>query len=257
MKIIRKTLLLAGVTSIMLYTTAFATEIGTTANDQNINEVSVMETVQTGAEISTQTQIIEDKTVKTGIVTVDILNIRSGRSTDTNIVGKLSLGSKVEILSEKEGWYEINFESKTAYIFGEYIRLIDSTLADAQNSGLSVVEYAKTFIGTPYAYGGNTPSGFDCSGFVQYIMANFGIVLPRSSTDQYSIGVRVDKSELLPGDLVYFKYSASSYRLSHVGIYVGDGNFIHSPVPGQSVKISSLSSGYFSYYYYGATRVIY
>jgi len=87
-------------------------------------------------------------------------------------------------------------------------------------------------------------------------MANFGIVLPRSSTDQYSIGVRVDKSELLPGDLVYFKYSASSYRLSHVGIYVGDGNFIHSPVPGQSVKISSLSSGYFSYYYYGATRVL-
>lgn len=257
MKIIRKTLLLASVTSIMLYTTAFATEIGTTANDQNINEVSVMETVQTGAEISTQTQIIEEKTVKTGIVTVDILNIRSGRSTDTNIVGKLSLGSKVEILSEKEGWYEINFESKTAYIFGEYIRLIDSTLADTQNSGLSVVEYAKTFIGTPYAYGGNTPSGFDCSGFVQYIMANFGIVLPRSSTDQYSIGVRVDKSELLPGDLVYFKYSASSYRLSHVGIYVGDGNFIHSPVPGQSVKISSLSSGYFSYYYYGATRVIY
>ena len=88
-------------------------------------------------------------------------------------------------------------------------------------------------------------------------MKNFGVEMPRSSTEQYSIGVRVDKSKLMPGDLVYFKYSASSYRLSHVGIYVGDGNFIHSPVPGQSVKISPLNTGYFSYYYYGATRVIY
>jgi len=256
MKIIRKTLLIAGITSIMLYTTAFATEIETIASDQNINEAAVLGTVQTVAEVNTQTQVVEEKTVKTGIVTVDILNIRSGRSTDTEIVGKLSLGETVELLSENEGWHEINFDSKTAYIFGEYIRLIDNTLIQTQNAGSSIVEYAKTLIGTPYAYGGNTPSGFDCSGFVQYVMANFGVVLPRSSTEQYSIGVRVDKSALLPGDLVYFKYSASSYRLSHVGIYVGDGNFIHSPVPGQSVKISSLSSGYFSYYYYGATRVI-
>ncbi|MDF2616554.1 MAG: peptidoglycan endopeptidase, partial [Sedimentibacter sp.] len=123
-------------------------------------------------------------------------------------------------------------------------------------SGNSVVDYAKLFIGTPYVAGGSSPSGFDCSGFVKYVMANFGVDMPRTSTDQYSIGVRVEKSELMPGDLVFFKYSSTSYRLNHVGIYVGDGNFIHSPIPGQTVKIDTLSSGYFSTYYYGATRVV-
>lgn len=243
MKLVRKTLLLAGISSIMLCTTAFATEVEVAANDQNI-------------EIATQTEIQEETTVKKGSVAVDVLNVRSGPSTETEKIGKLSLGTTVEIISENEGWYEINFESKNAYIFGEYVRIIDSSLTGVQNAGSSIVEYAKTFLGTPYAYGGNTPSGFDCSGFVQYVMSNFGVTMPRSSTEQYSIGVRVDKSELMPGDLVYFKYSASSYRLSHVGIYIGDGNFIHSPVPGQTVQIDPLMTGYFSNYYYGATRVI-
>lgn len=256
MKIIRKTLLIAGLTSIMLYTTAFATEVEVAANDQNI-EATLQTEDQVEIEAHVQeSEIIEESTVKKGTVTVDILNVRSGPSTETEKLGKLSLGTVVDILSEAKGWYEINFESKTAYISAEYIRIIDNTLTGLQIAGISIVDYAKAYLGTPYAYGGNTPSGFDCSGYVQYVMANFGITMPRSSTEQYSIGVRVDKSQLMPGDLVYFKYSKSSYRLNHVGIYVGDGNFIHSPIPGQSVKISSLTTGYFSNYYYGATRVL-
>ena len=257
MKIIRKTLLITGLTSIMLCATAFATEVEVAANDQNI-EVTPQTEVQTEAQVqeSILTEIIEETTVKKGTVTADILNVRSGPSTETEKLGKLSLGTTVDILAQSEGWYEISFESKTAYISAEYIRLIDNTLTGLQNAGISIVDYAKAYLGTPYAYGGNTPSGFDCSGYVQYVMANFGITMPRTSTEQYSIGVRVDKSQLMIGDLVYFKYSASSYRLNHVGIYVGDGNFIHSPVPGQSVKISSLTTGYFSNYYYGATRVL-
>lgn len=257
MKIIRKTLLITGLTSIMLCATAFATEVEVAANDTN--KVTTTQTeVQTEVQVqeSILTEIIEETTVKKGTVTVDILNVRSGPSTETEKLGKLSLGTTVDILSESEGWYEISFESKTAYISAEYIRLIDNTLTGLQNAGINIVDYAKAYLGTPYAYGGNTPSGFDCSGYVQYVMANFGITMPRSSTEQYSIGVRVDKSQLMIGDLVFFKYSKSSYRLNHVGIYVGDGNFIHSPVPGQSVKISSLTTGYFSNYYYGATRVL-
>lgn len=252
MKIIRKTLLIAGISSVLLCTAAFATEIEVATNDYN------EETVQTETQVqeNIQAENQEQKTVKKGIVTVDILNVRSGPSTETEKLGKLSLGTIVEILSESEGWYEINFESKAAYISGEYVRIIDGTLSEAQNAGDSIVEYAKTLLGIPYAYGGNTPSGFDCSGFVQYVMANFGITMPRSSHEQYSIGVRVDKAQLMPGDLVYFKYSSSSYHLNHVGIYVGDGNFIHSPVPGQAVQIDSLTTGYFANYYYGATRVI-
>jgi len=82
------------------------------------------------------------------------------------------------------------------------------------------------------------------------------IIMPRSSTEQYAYGTRVEKSQLMAGDLVFFKYSSSSSRLNHVGIYVGDGNFIHSPIPGQTVQIDTLTSGYFNTYYYGAIRVV-
>lgn len=259
MYLFRKTLVIAGILSVLLCTAAFADEIAQIDQDA---EDDAQKVVQDEKNISE-----EEQTIEKGMVAVDILNVRSGPSTDTEILGKLSFGTTLELLSKNEDnetWYEINYDdSKTAYVCGEYINVIDgnsvldSILADEQDSGdVNVVEFAKKYIGTPYLSGGNTPAGFDCSGFVQYIMSNFGIKLPRSSTDQYSIGVRVDKSQLVPGDLVYFKYSAGPGRLNHVGIYVGNGNFIHSTVPGQTVRIDTLTSGYFSNYYYGATRVI-
>jgi cell wall-associated NlpC family hydrolase len=261
MNLFRKTLLTVAILSVLLCNAAFADEITDTDQNAEGNVQDVVQEKQNEENISE-----EEQTNEKGTVAVDILNIRSGPSTDTEILGKLSFGTTLELLSENgdnEIWYEINFDSKTAYVCGEYINIIDgnsildSILADVQSSGnVSVVEFAKKYIGTPYLSGGSTPAGFDCSGFVQYVMSNFGIKLPRTSTDQYSIGVRVDKSQLVPGDLVYFKYSAGAGRLNHVGIYVGNGNFIHSTVPGQTVRIDTLTSGYFSNYYYGATRVI-
>jgi len=242
MKKFRKTLLIAGISSFMLCTTAFATENNIVASDINIQENS-------------QTEIQNETTVTQGTVLANILNVRSGPSTDTEILGKLPLGSVIDVTSNNDGWYQIEFDSKIAFVFGEYISVIDNSVTGELPADSSVVEYAKKYLGVQYIYGGNTPSGFDCSGFVQYVMANFGITMPHSSTDQYSIGIRVDKSQLMAGDLVFFKYTSGS-RLNHVGIYVGDGNFIHSPIPGQSVKIDTLASGYFATYYYGATRVI-
>lgn len=246
---IRKVLLVSIITSVMLCNTAFASEVSEEIN--NIDQRAI--TTEEQREILENGETEDEAEVKTGIVNVNVLNVRSGPTTEEDRLGKLSLGTSVEILSETDEWYEINYQSDTAYLYSEYVTIIDTE--NCTGSGL--VEYAKAYIGTPYAHGGNSPSGFDCSGFVQYVMSNFGVSMPRSSTDQYSIGVRVDKSLLMPGDLVFFKYSASSYRLGHVGIYVGDGNFIHSPVPGQAVEITSLNNGFFSNYYYGATRVIY
>lgn len=199
----------------------------------------------------------EAEPVKRGIVMIPLLNVRGSPSNEAESIGKLLFGTTVEIMSGTENWYEISYKSDTAYICAEFVSIFITMDGDESvHPGANIVEYAKTFLGTSYASGGNSPRGFDCSGYVQYVMRNFGVEMPRTSTDQYSIGIRIAKSELMPGDLVYFKYSASSSWLNHVGIYVGDGNFIHSPVPGQSVKISPLNTGYFSYYYYGATRVL-
>jgi cell wall-associated NlpC family hydrolase len=119
-------------------------------------------------------------------------------------------------------------------------------------SGSEIVAYAKQFIGTPYVHGGSSSSGFDCSGFTSYVFSHFGGSLPRTASGQFSCGNYVERSDLQPGDLVFFTRSSSSSRISHVGIYVGNGCFIHSPQQGDSVKISSFSTT--SLHYAGAVR---
>ena len=118
-----------------------------------------------------------------------------------------------------------------------------------------IVEYAMTFIGTRYVYGGASPStGFDCSGFTQYVFKNFGYSLNRSSAAQIKNGTSISKDELRPGDLVFF--SRAGYAVGHVGIYVGDNSFIHAPSTGDYVKISSLDEAYYLTRYVGARRIV-
>ncbi|HVI41367.1 MAG TPA: NlpC/P60 family protein, partial [Anaerovoracaceae bacterium] len=117
------------------------------------------------------------------------------------------------------------------------------------------VEYAEEYLGIPYAYGGATPDGFDCSGFTQYIAANFGGHLPHSSGEQYYYGISIEKEDLQLGDLVFFETSDDTKKIGHVGIYIGDGKFIHAPQSGGYVEISNLSNVYFDQYYYGAIRM--
>lgn len=103
-------------------------------------------------------------------------------------------------------------------------------------SGQAVLNYAYKFIGTPYVWGGSTPSGFDCSGFTSYVYRHFGVNLPRTSRAQAGAGVKVSYSNLQAGDLVFF----GSGSISHVGIYIGGGNMIHSPRPGKSVEVTTM-----------------
>jgi peptidoglycan DL-endopeptidase CwlO len=111
-----------------------------------------------------------------------------------------------------------------------------------------VVGIAMGYLGVPYVYGGASPSGFDCSGFVMYVFGQIGVSLPHNAAAQYGAGTPVDRGQLEPGDLVFFN------GLGHVGIYVGGGSFIHSPHTGDVVKISSMT-GWYSSTYVGARRL--
>ncbi len=118
--------------------------------------------------------------------------------------------------------------------------------------GSRIISEAEKYIGTKYVYGGSSPSGFDCSGFVMYTMNKVGIKVNRSSRDQYKNGVAVAKADLMPGDLVFFSKGGS---ISHVGIYAGGGKVIHSPRPGEKVCYTTLSHMCSYSTYVGARRV--
>ncbi len=111
-----------------------------------------------------------------------------------------------------------------------------------------VVGIAMQYLGTPYVYGGASPSGFDCSGFVMYVFAQVGVSLPHNAAAQYGYGMPVSRDQLQPGDLVFFN------GLGHDGIYIGGNQFIHSPHTGDVVKISSIS-GWYSSTWVGARRL--
>ncbi len=113
-----------------------------------------------------------------------------------------------------------------------------------------VVGVAMQYLGTPYVWGGASPGGFDCSGFVMYAYSQMGVSLPHNAAAQFGSGVPVSRDQLQAGDLVFFD------GLGHVGIYIGGGQFVHSPHTGDVVKISSLSDSWYGSSYVGARRIL-
>jgi|SoiMethySBSTD1v2_1073268.scaffolds.fasta_scaffold33299_5 cell wall-associated NlpC family hydrolase len=120
--------------------------------------------------------------------------------------------------------------------------------APPPSSHSGVVSIALQYLGVPYVWGGASPSGFDCSGLTMYAYAKVGVYLPHNAAMQYGMGTPVARSQLAPGDLVFFN------GLSHVGMYIGGGRFVHAPHTGDVVKISSLSEYWYSATYVGARR---
>lgn len=183
-------------------------------------------------------------------VTASALNVRSGPGTDYEKTDKLSAGTVVEVLEESNGWYKID----SGYISAEYAVIVDAASATL---GSEIANYALTFVGYPYVYGGSSPSGFDCSGFTSYVYAQFGISLNRSASNQLDNGTPVSMSELQPGDLVLFKKSGTgSKRASHVGIYIGGNQFVHASTSTVGVIVSNMSDAYYTSGFVGGRRLV-
>ena len=192
------------------------------------------------------------------------VNFRSAASTSSTVLGELKNGTAVTVLSTSNGWSKVSYAGKAGYISADYLVTASSgTAISPSNTAASVsisakrqsvLNYAAQFLGVPYVYGGSTPSGFDCSGFTSYVFKNTVGSIPRVAQAQYDATTRVSRDDLLPGDLVFF--GSSAYSISHVGIYVGDDEFIHAPHTGDVVKYESLSGSYASRFQ-GGGRVIF
>ncbi len=127
--------------------------------------------------------------------------------------------------------------------------------ADDASTGETIVDFAMGYVGYPYVWAGNTPAGFDCSGFTQFVIMNtVGIDIGHGVPGQTAYGAWVDWGAWQPGDLVFFANTYSA-GISHVGIYIGDGQFVHAENESTGVTISSLYSNYYSGHYYGAYRI--
>lgn len=142
---------------------------------------------------------------------------------------------------------------RKALLVGLFLFLFPSfAWASGQNYD-KLLPLAKKYIGVPYEFGGTSEKGFDCSGFTRHVMSGLGVSLPRTTADQYKEGTAVSKSDLRPGDLVFFETYKSG--ASHAGVYIGDGKFIHAS-SSNGITINRLSDSYYAERYIGARRVL-
>lgn len=197
-----------------------------------------------------------------GQVIGSVVNIRKEPTIEAKSVGKLTEGTIVEINGISDEWYKISYENKEGYIHSDYLEaLTPVTSRSGVNSSKvrKVIEIVKNQLGKKYVWGAEGPNSFDCSGLMKYAYGQVGITLNRVSSDQASNGIAVSKSNLQPGDLVFFRginSSSSSTKISHVGIYIGNNEFIHAANSKRGVVKDNLTESYYSSHYVTARRII-
>ena len=194
-----------------------------------------------------------------GRVNSDGVNVRSGASTESEVLATVDADTIVTVNGLVDGWYDVTCKYGTeGYIRSDFLDLTESS---ASSSGSAIVDTAKSYLGVRYVYGGASPSGFDCSGFTIYVYQQYGYSLPHSATSQWQSGLGTQVwsiGALQPGDLVFFNDPSrnAGKACSHAGIYIGNGQFVHaSSSRSQGVIISDLTSGYYYNYFVGGIHV--
>ena len=204
---------------------------------------------------------------ETGTLLPWLTNLRSGTSTNASVIERIAAGEKVQILGLEEGWFHVQYGDASGYVRSDLIGLTDKygkdygcavkpeavTQAASFRLGNEIATYAMSFVGYPYVYGGSSPSGFDCSGFMQYLFRQYGISINRTATAQLADGYAVSYDEMQPGDIIYFGYGNVA---SHVGMYIGGGEFVHAENSGTGVVITSLSQSYYANRFLCAHRIV-
>ena len=228
-----------------------------------------------------------------GVVDTEELSVyaeAAAENENAEPVATLTGGARIEVSAFRQGWFAVKSGDIEGFVSGDSLDLTlekeapkpvvktppkeekktegtakeeadskteDSSSAVVNGSGSDIASFAMQFVGVPYVYGGASPSGFDCSGFTRYVFAQFGVKLPHGATPQLKSGAEVSRDNLQPGDLVFFQGTyATSSAASHCGIYIGDGQFIHSASSGnRGITISNLSDSYYSRHYLTARRV--
>lgn len=250
------------------------------------NQVLTTENIaQTTPETQEQPEAQEPQT-KTMYVNSQTVNVRSAASQEASVVTQLSINTQVTVISEQNGWAEVTYNGGNGYIASNLLSetisqtsrgsstprtgITDTIDKQTDNSstnnnqelndsssnvstsskGTDVLAYAMQFVGYPYVYGGSSTSGFDCSGFTQYVYKHFGVTLNRTAAAQSSNGTAVSRSNLQPGDLVMF-----GSPINHVGIYAGGGRIVHAANPSRGVTTDTINSGYYNTNYVCARRI--
>lgn len=193
-------------------------------------------------------------------VTATSLNVRSGAGTSYSVITKLPKGTVVDVLeSASNGWKKVKTSNGTiGWVSGSYLAngVVEQTSTPSTNKVQAVIDLAHKQLGKPYVWGAEGPNSFDCSGLIYYVYKNAaGITLPRTSSAQYSAGVAVSRSNLKAGDLI-FSSTDGTGNITHVAIYVGDGQMIHAPRNGKNVEKVSINNSYWNKAYVGARRVL-
>ena len=186
------------------------------------------------------------------------VNLRASPSVDARILATLAQGTEVQVFGRSERWSFIESSGQQGWMYSEYLTpMLRGTTFAGSGIGLRLISRAKALEGTPYSWGGSGGGSYDCSGLIYALLIEEGAEaasLPRRASEQMAqLGVRVGKEDVKPGDLVFF----STYKPgpSHVGIYIGDGDFIHASSARGKVTINNMSEGYYKRRFVGARRI--
>ena len=232
----------------------FSTYVSLSSSSSNSGSTAQPE--QTPAPTPSTPPVVENQSAKPGFINGNNVRFRSAPSTSSQIISELYYGNAVTITGKSGDWTAITYNGQSGFVYSSYVKEGEYSYSSSGGTatGREIADYALKFVGYNYCWGGKDPStGFDCSGLMYYVYSQFGYTLNRVAADQARNGVHVDPSDLQPGDLLCF-YSSGSY-IGHVGMYIGNNQFVHASTSTTGVIISELS-GYYTNRGFEARRIV-